>query len=139
IVSSTDEAPKKKIVSSTDEAPKKKIVSSTDEIPKKKAEIIPPIISVSALAAVPTATEAAVSQRQQQSLIDNAEKIDSMNRELLTQNQTMQLANEKLAQQVELLQNDRSSEYMRNGVFFVVLGLFLGWLLSNMPRQRKKW
>jgi outer membrane biosynthesis protein TonB len=139
---STDEAPKKKTVSSTDETPKKKTTSSTDETPKKKTEAMPTIVSVSALAATattPTATEAAVSQRQQQSLIDNAEKIDSMNRELLTQNQTMQLANEKLAQQVELLQNDRSSEYMRNGAFFVVLGLFLGWLLSNMPRQRKKW
>ena len=141
-ISSTDETPKKKTVSSTDEAPKKKTVSSTDETAKKKTETVPPIVSVSALAATattPTATEAAVSQRQQQSLIDNAEKIDSMNRELLTQNQTMQLANEKLTQQVELLQNDRSSEYMRNGAFFVVLGLFLGWLLSNMPRQRKKW
>ena len=47
-----------------------------------------------------------------------------MNRELLTQNQTMQLANEKLAQQVELLQNDRSSEYMRNVLFLLCLAYF---------------
>jgi len=72
-------------------------------------------------------------------LIDNAVKIDGMNRDFLTQNEKMQLENEKLAQQVELLQHDRSAEYMRNGAFFVVLGLFCGWLLSNAPRQRKKW
>ena len=116
-----------KITAPADETPKKKTVSSTDETAKKKTETVPPIVSVSALAATattPTATEAAVSQRQQQSLIDNAEKIDSMNRELLTQNQTMQLANEKLAQQVELLQNDRSSEYMRNVLFLLCLAYF---------------
>ncbi len=103
----------------------------------------PATVSVSALAATattPSATaESTISPRQQQTLIDNAVKIDGMNRELLTQNEKMQLENEKLAQQVELLQHDRSAEYMRNGAFFVVLGLFCGWLLSNAPRQRKKW
>ena len=142
LIKPSEDIVKPKLTPPPVEAIKVKPTTPLDETPKKKTETVPPIVSVSALAATattPTATEAAVSQRQQQSLIDNAEKIDSMNRELLTQNQTMQLANEKLAQQVELLQNDRSSEYMRNGAFFVVLGLFLGWLLSNMPRQRKKW
>ncbi len=164
--SKTDETIKKKISTTADEAPKKQSMKATNVItpqknvlvtpdaPKKKSlpivEVIvptpPTTVSVSALAGTRSATttasstaEAILSQRQQQSLIDNAVKIDGMNRELLTQNEKLQLENEKLTQQLELLQNDHSAENMRNGAFFVVLGLFLGWLLVNAPRQRKKW
>lgn len=163
-----EEAPKKKTNPATDEVPKKKSEHSSDNItlpttvlptndaPKKKTlpviEVIvptpPTTVSVSALANArsataaptsPTITETTYSQRQQQSLIDNAVKIDGMNRDLLTQNEKLQLENEKLAQQLELLQNDHSAENMRNGAFFVLLGLFCGWLLMNAPRPRKKW
>ena len=148
----TDETAKKKAAPANEDSPRKQTNTATNEAPKKKTptvvEIVvpkpPTTVSVSALAATTTTTslaavEPTISPRQQQTLIDNAVKIDGMNRDLLTQNEKMQLENEKLAQQVELLQHDRSAEYMRNGAFFVVLGLFCGWLLSNAPRQRKKW
>lgn len=147
----TDETAKKKVTPNNENSPQKQTSTATNDAPKKKVPTVvevvvpkpPTTVSVSALAAT-TATPAAVTEptilpRQQQTLIDNAVKIDGMNRELLTQNEKMQLENEKLAQQVELLQHDRSAEYMRNGAFFVVVGLFCGWLLSNAPRQRKKW
>lgn len=147
----TDEIAKKKITPANEDSPHKPTSTATIDAPKKKTPTVvevvvpkpPTTVSVSALAATtvtPTAAaEPTISPRQQQTLIDNAVKIDGMNRDLLTQNEKMQLENEKLAQQVELLQHDRSAEYMRNGAFFVVLGLFCGWLLSNAPRQRKKW
>ncbi len=148
----TDEATKKKITpTQKEDSPRKQTSSAINDAPKKTTatlvEVVvpkpPTTVSVSALSATTAtplaAAEPTISPRQQQTLIDNAVKIDGMNRDLLTQNEKMQLENEKLAQQVELLQHDRSAEYMRNGAFFVVLGLFCGWLLSNAPRQRKKW
>ena len=147
----SEETANKKVTANNENSPQKQTSTSNNDAPKKKAPTVvevvvpkpPTTVSVSALAATtitPSATaEPTISPRQQQTLIDNAVKIDGMNRDLLTQNEKMQLENEKLAQQVELLQHDRSAEYMRNGAFFVVLGLFCGWLLSNAPRQRKKW
>lgn len=147
----TDETAKKKVTPNNENSPQKQTSTAINDAPKKKVPTVvevvvpkpPTTVSVSALAATTatpaTVTEPTISPRQQQTLIDNAVKIDGMNRDLLTQNEKMQLENEKLAQQVELLQHDRSAEYMRNGAFFVVLGLFCGWLLSNAPRQRKKW
>ncbi|MDO8416747.1 MAG: hypothetical protein Q7S87_11125 [Agitococcus sp.] len=150
-IAATDETAKKKVTPNNENSPQKQTSTAINDAPKKKVPTVvevvvpkpPTTVSVSALAATTVtpsaAAEPTISPRQQQTLIDNAVKIDGMNRDLLTQNEKMQLENEKLAQQVELLQHDRSAEYMRNGAFFVVLGLFCGWLLSNAPRQRKKW
>jgi hypothetical protein len=90
-------------------------------------------------AAAPVASEPTLAQRQQESLLANAEKIDNLNRELLTHNESLQLDNEKLAQQVELLKHDRSGEEMRNGALAVIIGLFLGWFLSGNKRKHDKW
>ena len=88
------------------------------------------------ITAKPASAEPSPEQRM---LIANAEKIDNMNRELLTQNQSLQLNNEKLAQQVDLLQHDRSAEGMRNGALAVIAGLFIGWFLAGNNRRRDKW
>ncbi|PTQ89570.1 hypothetical protein [Agitococcus lubricus] len=87
----------------------------------------------------PLNAEQSAEQRQQQVLIANAERLDNLNRELLTQNQSLQLYNEKLAQQVELLKHDRSAEGMRNGALAVIVGVLLGWLLASNKRRHDKW
>ena len=96
------------------------------------------VASVSAATIANPISSPTVEQRQQL-LVNNAEKIDQMNRELLTQNQSLQLANEKLTIQVELLQHDRSSEYMRDGALAIIIGLFLGWAISSNKRRHSKW
>lgn len=150
-------ADKKKSDASTEQSSKKKASITTTEPVKPKAIAEKPVpqpkptpspvlsavtISANTTGAVSSVTVPTLSnaeQRQQQILINNAEKIDNMNRELLTQNQSLQLANEKLTLQVELLQHDRSSEYMRDGALAIIIGLFLGWAISGNTRRHSKW
>ncbi len=139
---STKTSAAKKIPTTVEHSKKTTTIETTTV--KKTAENTAVIATHSVAPANPTViqpvpTASAIEQRQQQILINNAEKIDNMNRELLTQNQSLQLANEKLTLQVELLQHDRSSEYMRDGALAIIIGLFLGWAISGNKRRHSKW
>jgi len=76
---------------------------------------------------------------EQKLLIENAQKLDVLNKELLTRNQQLQVTNEKLSLQVEILKHDRYSEGTRDTLISIIVGILLGWLLfrtKKRPRYR---
>jgi hypothetical protein len=76
---------------------------------------------------------------EQKLLIENAQKLDALNKELLTRNQQLQVTNEKLSLQVEILKHDRYSEGTRDTLISIIVGVLLGWLLfrtKKRPRYR---
>ena len=118
--------------------PKPIATNTPPKEPAKKDTAKTPAATVST-PAEPTPPELTSEQRLQQALVASAEKIDHLNKELLTQNQSLQLYNDKLTQQVELLKRDRSGEAMRNGALAVIVGLFLGWFFASSKRRPSKW
>ena len=97
--------------------------------PAASAPLIPPVPTVS--------SGQLLEQRRQQELVANAEKIDQANRDLLAQNQQLQLQNENLNIQVKVLQGDRSSEGVRNGALAVLAGLMVGWFFFGTGKRNK--
>lgn len=84
--------------------------------------------------ATPTLTP---EQRRQQELLENAERIDKANRELLAKNQELQLQNENLSMQVGVIQRDKSSEGIWKGALAVIAGFLMGWYFSSSSGRRK--
>ncbi|HNL78869.1 MAG TPA: hypothetical protein PKL69_00795 [Agitococcus sp.] len=68
-------------------------------------------------------------------LIQNAEDLDKLNKELSIKNQEMQQLNEKLSLQLEVLKHDRYSEGTRDTLISIAAGLLLGWFFF---RQKKR-
>ena len=68
-------------------------------------------------------------------LIQNAEDLDKLNKELSIKNQEMQQLNEKLSLQLEVLKHDRYSEGTRDTLMSIAAGLLLGWFFF---RQKKR-
>ena len=75
-------------------------------------------------------------ERARQSLLANAEKLNVANQALLSRNQSLLMQNENLALQLKVLQNDQSSEGIRNGALAALGGVILGWLLAGIRRPR---
>jgi hypothetical protein len=103
-------------------------------VPALPAASAPPV----ALPAAPVITgQQLLEQRRQQELVANAERIDKANRDLLAENQQLQLQNENLNIQVKVLQGDRSAEGIRNGALAVLAGLLAGWFFFASSRRNK--
>lgn len=68
-------------------------------------------------------------------LIQNAEDLDKLNKDLSIKNQEMQQLNEKLSLQLEVLKHDRYSEGTRDTLMSIAAGLLLGWFFF---RQKKR-
>ena len=74
---------------------------------------------------------------EQKLLIENAEKLDALNRELLVRNQQLQLTNEKLSLQAEMFKHDRYSEGTRDTLVTILLGILVGWFLSKTKKRAR--
>lgn len=85
----------------------------------------------------PVITPVAEFSTEQKLLIENASKLDALNKELLDRNQQLQLNNEKISLQVEMLKHDRYSEGTRDTLVSLLLGVLLGWFFTkNNKRSR---
>lgn len=113
-------------------------ITNTDTPPKK---VVKKAVAVSPVKppAPPVIVAPPELSNEQKLLIENALKLDALNKELLTRNQQLQITNEKLSLQVEILKHDRYSEGTRDTLISVIGGILLGWLLfrsKKRPRYR---
>jgi hypothetical protein len=92
------------------------------------------VVNTSAAGAATT-----LEQRRQQEMLNNAERIDQANRELLARNQELQLQNENLNLQNNVLKRDKSSDGVWKGALAVVVGFLMGWYFSASRRKRGSW
>lgn len=109
-------------------------------LPAPGAMTMPPLPSAIAGLPQPLATSAAMSmeQRRELALVANADKLDEANRQLLARNQELQVQLESLDTQVKVLQNDRSTQAMWNGVGAVVIGFLLGIVFVNASQRWRR-
>ena len=113
-------------------------VTNVDTPPKKSVQ---KAVTVSSVKPPPPPVVLAPPElsNEQKLLIENAQKLDVLNKELLTRNQQLQVTNEKLSLQVEILKHDRYSEGTRDTLISIIVGILLGWLLfrtKKRPRYR---
>ena len=99
----------------------------------KKTDVKPTAVAEPVITAAPVAEFSL----EQKLLIENAKKLDSLNRELLVRNQQLQLTNEKLSLQVEMLKHDRYSEGTRDTLVTILLGILVGWFLSKTKKRSR--
>ncbi|MBP9216047.1 MAG: hypothetical protein KBF23_02645 [Agitococcus sp.] len=92
---------------------------------------------VTTIAPVIVAAPVAEFSHEQKLLIENAEKLDALNRELLVRNQQLQLTNEKLSLQAEMFKHDRYSEGTRDTLVTILLGILVGWFLSKTKKRAR--
>lgn len=120
------------IPATTTPPPKIKVIEKTATTVPKKIATVPN-------EATPTVVPAPVAEfsSEQKLLIENAEKLDALNRELLVRNQQLQLTNEKQSLQVEMLKHDRYSEGTRDTLVTILIGLLAGWLLSRTKKRSR--
>lgn len=105
----------------------------TKKIEAKKTDVKPTAVAAPVITAAPVAEFSL----EQKLLIENAKKLDSLNRELLVRNQQLQLTNEKLSLQVEMLKHDRYSEGTRDTLVTILLGILVGWFLSKTKKRSR--
>ena len=105
----------------------------TKKIDAKKTDVKPTAVAEPVITAAPVAEFSL----EQKLLIENAKKLDALNRELLVRNQQLQLTNEKLSLQVEMLKHDRYSEGTRDTLVTILLGILVGWFLSKTKKRSR--
>jgi hypothetical protein len=108
-------------------------IIKTKKIEAKKTDVKPTAVAEPVITAAPVAEFSL----EQKLLIENAKKLDSLNRELLVRNQQLQLTNEKLSLQVEMLKHDRYSEGTRDTLVTILLGILVGWFLSKTKKRSR--
>ncbi|MBL0231174.1 MAG: hypothetical protein IPP76_10375 [Moraxellaceae bacterium] len=107
--------------------------SYSKKIEVKKTETTPVTTTAPVIVAAPVAEFS----HEQKLLIENAEKLDALNRELLVRNQQLQLTNEKLSLQAEMFKHDRYSEGTRDTLVTILLGILVGWFLSKTKKRAR--
>jgi hypothetical protein len=113
--------------------PPASVKAKITETKKTETKTTPVVATTPVIIAAPVAEFS----REQKLLIENAEKLDALNRELLVRNQQLQLTNEKLSLQVEMLKHDRYSEGTRDTLVTILLGILVGWFLSKTKKRAR--
>ena len=108
--------------SATTTAHPKKMSDSADTPPQSPPPAPPPMT---------------LAQRQAADLLNNAQRLDATNRDLLADKQKQALQIEQLQTEISALRADRSNEGIREGACVVVVGFLLGWFFAG--RRRKSW
>ena len=85
----------------------------------------------------PVITPVAEFSAEQKLLIENATKLDALNKELLVRNQQLQITNEKISLQVEMLKHDRYSEGTRDTLVSIFLGILIGWFFTRSNKRSR--
>ena len=85
----------------------------------------------------PVMTPVAEFSDEQKLLIENASKLDTLNKELLVRNQQLQITNEKISLQVEMLKHDRYSEGTRDTLVSIFLGILIGWFFTRSNKRSR--
>ncbi|MFO1392027.1 MAG: hypothetical protein U1E94_07430 [Agitococcus sp.] len=85
----------------------------------------------------PVITPVAEFSAEQKLLIENATKLDSLNKELLVRNQQLQLTNEKISLQIEMLKHDRYSEGTRDTLVSIFVGILIGWFFTRSNKRSR--
>ncbi len=86
---------------------------------------------------VPAPATLTLAQRQAQDELNNAKRLDSVNRDLLADKQRQAIQIEQLQTQVAALRADRSNEGIREGALAVIAGFLMGWFFVGS--RRKSW
>ena len=85
----------------------------------------------------PVITPVAEFSAEQKLLIENATKLDALNKELLVRNQQLQITNEKISLQVEMLKHDRYSEGTRDTLVSIFFGILIGWFFTRSNKRSR--